>query len=48
MKKITWVLKQLFPLTYWSRYEKGGKKVFCIWKMWFGKCYEITEFEIVS
>lgn len=41
--RILWYFKQLFPLTYRSRYWKGDKKVLCIWKMWFGKCYYIEE-----
>lgn len=41
-----WYLKQLLPLTYWGTYEEDGKKYFEIWKMWFGKCYNQTRFEI--
>ena len=42
-----WYFKQLFPLTYRSEYKEGDKKVFCVWKMWFGKCYKIDTYEIV-
>lgn len=46
MKKLTWYLKQLLPLTYWSVCGTGNHKEFCIWKMWLGKCYSITAFTI--
>jgi len=41
-----WYLKQLFPLTYWTTYGKDGKRVFCIWRMWFGHCFSISEFVV--
>ena len=46
MHKIVWLLKQLVPLTYRSKYEKNGKKFFCVWQMWFGKCFNIEEYQI--
>ncbi len=46
MKKILWALKQLIPLTYWSTYESGGEKYFSIWRMWFGRCFDITKFSV--
>ena len=42
-----WYLKQLLPLTYRSHYKKGGKKYFCVWRMWFGRCFAIEEFQII-
>ncbi len=44
--KIIWYLKQLLPLTYWSTYSESGKRKFTIWKMWFGRCYQIRTFNI--
>jgi hypothetical protein len=41
-----WYIKQLLPLTYWATYEQDGKTYFHIWKMWFGRCYDQTKFEI--
>lgn len=41
-----WRFKQLFPLTYRSKYQKGGKTVFCVWNMWLGRCFNIEEYEI--
>lgn len=43
-----WYLKQLLPLTYRSKYKKGDKKVFCVWNMWLGKCFNIEEYEIAE
>jgi hypothetical protein len=45
-EKLKWRLKQLFPLTYYTEYGENGKWYFVIWKMWMGRSYEITKFEI--
>lgn len=39
MNKLAWYFKQLFPLTYRSRYVENGVTHFAVWQMWFGKCY---------
>lgn len=45
--QIRWYFKQLFPLTYRSEYaDTDGNPRFCVWKMWFGKCYNVEEFAI--
>ncbi|BBL61525.1 hypothetical protein [Methanobrevibacter arboriphilus] len=41
-----WLVKQLLPLSYWTKYGKNGKCYFVIWRMWFGKSFDIEEFEI--
>ena len=42
-----WYLKQLLPLTYWTKYRTDdGHQHFCIWKMWLGRCYNITDIVI--
>ena len=39
-----WYLKQLLPLAYWTRYRDGAdRQHFCIWKMWLGRCYSVTD-----
>jgi len=43
-----WYLKQLLPLTYRTTYGKDGKKFFTVWNMWFGVCFNVDEYEIVS
>ncbi len=43
---LLWYLKQLLPLTYRSHYGKDGKEMFCVWRMWFGKCFDIEEYAI--
>lgn len=38
-----WYLKQLVPLSYWTRYsDDAGKQHLCLWHMWFGRCFDIT------
>jgi len=41
MKKLSWYLKQIIPLTYWSAYGVDNKRQVSIWKMWFGRCYNV-------
>lgn len=34
-----WMLKQVFPLTYRSRYSDADGQHFVVWRMWFGRCF---------
>ncbi len=43
MSKFLWYLKQLLPLTYWTRYGDHLGLHFVIWRMWFGRCFSITD-----
>jgi hypothetical protein len=43
-----WYLKQLLPLTYRSVYGRDGKWYFGVWNMWFGRCFNYDEYEIVK
>jgi hypothetical protein len=42
--KVVWAIRQLFPLTYRSHYESAGKKMFSVYKMWFGHTYKVENF----
>lgn len=48
MNKIIWAIKQLLPLTYRTTYGENGKRYFCVWQMWFGRCFNITTVETVQ
>lgn len=48
MRKFLWYLKQLFPLTYISRYGQDGNMKLCHWKMWFGRCYNISTYSVLA
>ena len=41
--RLKWYVKQLLPLTYWTKVGRDGKEVFVIWRMWFGRCFDVTE-----
>lgn len=41
-----WYIKQLLPMTYWTRYKEGGETRFVIWKMWLGRSYDIVDYAI--
>jgi hypothetical protein len=43
-----WCLKQLFPCTYWSTFETENKYYLSIWKMWFGKCYNVVTVQVLD
>lgn len=47
MSKLSWAVKQLLPLTYWTRYEQSGEHRFVIWRMWFGRCFDVTDVRII-
>lgn len=44
--KVRWAIKQLIPLTYRSHYEREGKKHFSVWRMWFGRCFDVEDYVI--
>jgi len=48
MGKLIWTIKQLFPLTYRSRYEANGERRFCVWRMWMGRCFDIDDMEVTQ
>jgi hypothetical protein len=48
MRKLGWMVKQLVPLTYRSRYGTGGQRHFAVWRMWFGRCFQIDDVVIAA
>jgi hypothetical protein len=48
LNKLFWYLKQLFPLTYWSTFESDKKFYLSFWKMWFGKCYDVSTVQVID
>ena len=46
MSRIAWYVKQLFPLTYRTTYGESGSRRFVVWRMWFGRCFDIDEYVI--
>lgn len=42
-----WHLKQLLPLLYRTHYvDQNGRDHFCVWRMWFGRCFAIDDYRI--
>jgi hypothetical protein len=38
--RVRWLLRQLFPLTYRTRYHTmDGTEWFVVWRMWFGRVF---------
>lgn len=49
MKKIIYTLKQLLPLTYYSKYRvQNGANELAIWTQWFGKPFKIKRFTLTN
>ncbi len=52
MNKLIYFIKQLFPLTYHSKYrvQNGDTeyKEFTIWTQWFGKPFNIKRFTLAD
>lgn len=41
---VKWLLKQLLPLKYETVYRnENNERIFCSWRMWFGKPFNINE-----
>lgn len=43
-----WFFKQLLPLKYHTTYGENGVRKVCIWRMWFGRCFQIEEYKIAG
>lgn len=49
MQKIIYTLKQLLPLTYYSKYKvQNGVKELAIWTQWFGKPFHIKRYTLAD
>ena len=48
MERFKWYLKQLLPLMYWTTYAEKGIDKIVIWRMWFGRCFNIHEFNLAK
>lgn len=46
MKKIMFYLKQLLPMTYYSKYRVQTGSELAIWTQWFGKVFNIRRYEL--
>jgi len=46
MDKLIWYVKQLLPLTYRTQYVEKSETHFCVWRMWFGRCFDIYDVAI--
>jgi hypothetical protein len=46
MERIKWYIKQLLPLKYESTFREKGVMKHCVWRMWFGRCFDILEREV--
>lgn len=47
--RIAWHIKQLLPLTYRTTYtDAGGTRRLAVWRMWFGRCFDVTDVAIAS
>lgn len=43
-QRALWYVKQLLPLKYLSHYSDGaGRRHFCQWRMWFGRCFFVDD-----
>ena len=42
-ERAIWYAKQLLPLTYRTRYTEAGVRHFTVWRMWFGRCFDIED-----
>lgn len=48
-----WAFKQLLPLSYWTKYRvadgsERGQLRLAIWRMWFGRCFDVVDVPVVG
>lgn len=43
LASIGWYLKQLLPLTYRSFYRDANGPRFAVWRMWFGRVFDLDD-----
>lgn len=48
MDRLIWTAKQLLPLTYRTTYTEGGVRRFAVWRMWFGRSFDVTDVAIAG
>jgi hypothetical protein len=48
LRKLEWYARQLLPLTYVSKYGQDNKTMLCIWRMWFGRCFNVRYYELAG
>lgn len=49
MMKLIYILKQILPLTYYTKYRvQIGTKELAIWTQWFGKPFNIKRFTLAD
>jgi hypothetical protein len=45
--RILSLLKTLIPVTLYSQYSTNGHREVAVWRMWFGKSYDVKRWEVV-
>jgi len=43
VSRLVWALRQLLPLTYRTTYTESGERHFTVWRMWFGRSFDVAD-----
>lgn len=43
LSRLVWLLRQLLPFTYRTRYGDAAGQHYTVWRMWFGRCFGIDD-----
>lgn len=46
MNRLRWMLKQLVPCFYVSKFIEDGRRRLCIWRMWLGRCFAVRYYDL--
>ena len=46
MQRLIWCLKQLLPFLYFATYREDGERRLTVWRMWFGRCFNIQTYAL--
>ena len=44
----SWAIRQLVPTTFWTTYRNGNGRRFAVWRMWFGRCFNVCDVPIAE
>ena len=48
MNKLKWYLKQILPLKYVNTFTEKGIRKKCVFRMWFGRCFDIGYYSLLT
>jgi len=48
MNRLSWCLKQLLPFQYVSTYTEDEQRKLSVFRMWFGRCFNVRTYSLAE